>query len=118
MHTLPCSVSSSLTHHVLHFSHKHLLTAADESLHLYDTAAGTLVKTLFAKTYGVSRVACTHAPLAVLTASGANRSDHDVRYHSLYDNTYLRFFKVCIRHPPCPPICVPLTTPPRTSLAA
>ena len=54
-----------------------------------------LLKTVFGKTYGVGKVACTHAPLAVLTASGANRADHDIRYHSLYDNTYLRFFKVC-----------------------
>jgi COMPASS component SWD2 len=71
-----------------------VVAAGDDSLRLYDTAAGTLLKTVLGKTYGVGRVACTHAPLAVLTASGSNRTDHDVRYHSLYDNTYLRFFKV------------------------
>ncbi len=74
--------------------HAHVaLVADDDSLRLYDVANGVLLKTLFAKTYGVSKVAFTHAPLAVLTASGAARSDHDVRYHSLHDNTYLRFFK-------------------------
>ena len=55
------------------------------------------MKTLFAKTYGASRVCFTHAPSCVLAASGVRRAgaapEHDVRYHSFHDNTYLRFFK-------------------------
>lgn len=74
--------------------------ADDDTLRLYDVASGTLLKTLGCKTYGVSAVAFTHSPLCVLTASGAHRSDHDVRYHSLHDNTYLRFFKARARAVP------------------
>ena len=61
-------------------------------------ANGALLKTLFAKTYGASKVCFTHAPTCILAASGSRRngaSEHDVRYHSFHDNTYLRFFKVC-----------------------
>ena len=68
--------------------------AADDSLRLYDVANGALLKTLFAKTYGASKVCFTHAPMCILAASGARASEHDVRYHSFHDNTYLRFFKV------------------------
>ena len=71
--------------------------ADDDSLRLYDVASGALLKTLFAKTYGASKVCFTHAPTCILAASGVRRngaSEHDVRYHSFHDNTYLRFFKV------------------------
>ncbi len=79
--------------------------AADDSLRLYDVARGVLLKTLFAKTYGAARVAFTHAPSCVLSAAGSRRAgngaaalpgagEHDVRYHSFHDNTYLRFFRV------------------------
>jgi hypothetical protein len=69
--------------------------ADDDSLRLYNLTTGTLAKTLFAKTFGASRVAFTHAPACILAASGARRGggEHDVRYHSFHDNTYLRFFK-------------------------
>ena len=85
--------------------------ADDDTLRLYDVANGTLLKTLGCKTYGVSAVAFTHSPLCVLTASGAHRSDHDVRYHSLHDNTYLRFFKARGGAAPAA-LCTPLTRSP------
>ena len=34
-----------------------------------------------------------HAVVAVLLQGGAAIDDHAVRYHSLHDNTYLRYFK-------------------------
>ena len=65
-------------------------------------ANGALLKTLFAKTYGASKVCFTHAPSCILAASGSRRNgaaEHDVRYHSFHDNTYLRFFKVRLYAP-------------------
>ena len=94
-------VARQTVHEALRAATRLLLPAPaadDDSLRLYDVAKGTLAKTLFAKTYGCSHVCFTHAPTCVLAASGVRRSgaapDHDVRYHSFHDNTYLRFFKV------------------------
>jgi COMPASS component SWD2 len=85
--------------------------ADDDSLRLYNLSTGTLAKTLFAKTFGASRVAFTHAPSCVLAASGARRGggEHDVRYHSFHDNTYLRFFKAraCAHAPAALRRCLP-----------
>jgi hypothetical protein len=81
-----------------------LRAADDDSLRLYDVANGALLKTLFAKTYGASKVCFTHTPTCILAASGVRRaggtSEHDVRYHSFHDNTYLRFFKVRVASAP------------------
>ena len=65
----------------------------DEALRLYDSStSGTLFKTLYAKKYGVSRVRFTHAPGTVVCTS-RNDWDHSLRYWSLHDNRYLRYFK-------------------------
>ena len=62
----------------LHRTEELLVTASeDDSVRLYDTAGGALLKTVHAKTYGVSRIACTHAPLCVLTAASARRGGHE-----------------------------------------
>jgi len=67
-------------------------------LHLYRTNTGTLLKTLYSKKYGCSCVTFTHASQAVVYASKVKaaskdpRKDHALRYHSLHDNTYLRYF--------------------------
>ena len=70
----------------------------DDALHLYRTNTGTLLKTLYSKKYGCSCVTFTHASQAVVYASKVKaaskdpRKDHALRYHSLHDNTYLRYF--------------------------
>ena len=70
----------------------------DDALHLYRTNTGQLLKTLYSKKYGCSCVTFTHASQAVVyaskvkTASAQPQKDHALRYHSLHDNTYLRYF--------------------------
>ena len=70
----------------------------DDALHLYRTNTGTLLKTLYSKKYGCSCVTFTHASQAVVYASKVKaaskdpKRDHALRYHSLHDNTYLRYF--------------------------
>jgi len=70
----------------------------DDSLNLYRTNTGTLIKTLYSKKYGCSCVTFTHASQAVVYASKVKapskdvKKDHALRYHSLHDNTYLRYF--------------------------
>eukprot|EP00192_Tetraselmis_astigmatica_P014008 CAMPEP_0117677744 /NCGR_PEP_ID=MMETSP0804-20121206/16907_1 /TAXON_ID=1074897 /ORGANISM="Tetraselmis astigmatica, Strain CCMP880" /LENGTH=312 /DNA_ID=CAMNT_0005487045 /DNA_START=316 /DNA_END=1255 /DNA_ORIENTATION=+ len=69
-----------------------LVTAGeDDSIHLYDTQSGVLQKTLFSKKYGVHSIAFTHHPNSVIYASNKG-NDHSIRYLSLFDNRYLRYF--------------------------
>lgn len=69
------------------------MTAADdESVGLWDSEAGELKKLVPTKKYGAACVTCTHHADAVITAS-RNDWDHTVRYLSLHDNRYLRYFK-------------------------
>ena len=68
-------------------------SSEDEALRLYDAEdSGALLKTLFAKKYGVSLVRFAHAPGTVVCAS-RNNWDNCLRYWSLHDNRYLRYFK-------------------------
>jgi hypothetical protein len=82
-----------------------VVASDDDSLRLYDLQSGTLLKTLLARAAGARLVTFTHAPSCVLTAAGGRRgsgTEHEVRYHSFHDNTYLRFFKArsaCTRAP-------------------
>ena len=76
-----------------HRSEDALVTAADDdSVALWSTESGELNKTVPAKKYGASCVTCTHHRDAVLTAS-RNGWDETVRYLSLFDNRYLRYFR-------------------------
>eukprot|EP00241_Pyramimonas_parkeae_P012194 CAMPEP_0114224450 /NCGR_PEP_ID=MMETSP0058-20121206/114_1 /TAXON_ID=36894 /ORGANISM="Pyramimonas parkeae, CCMP726" /LENGTH=273 /DNA_ID=CAMNT_0001334927 /DNA_START=6 /DNA_END=824 /DNA_ORIENTATION=- len=71
-----------------------LVTAGDDdSIHLYNTATGTLQKTLLSKKYGVGCIAFTHHANAIICGSKNNSWDETLRYHSLHDNRYLRYFK-------------------------
>ena len=101
------------------------LAADDDSLRLYDVQGGALLKTLHAKTYGVSRVAFTHAPSCRLTASSWRRpgTEHLVCYHSLHDNAYLRFFQARRRSRARPgatahPLRLPRLAPSRSLFSA
>ena len=74
-------------------------TGDDDAIHLYNTNTGVKTKTLYSKKYGCSNVCFTHSAAAVIYSSrskgagGKAIGDHAVRYHSLHDNTYLRYFK-------------------------
>ncbi|CAM6097506.1 unnamed protein product [Calypogeia fissa] len=70
-----------------------LVTASDdESIRLYDTANALLVKTIHSKKYGVDQICFAHHPSSVVYSS-KNGWDESLRYLSLYDNRYLRYFK-------------------------
>ncbi|CAM6017674.1 unnamed protein product [Sphagnum balticum] len=70
-----------------------LVTASDdESIRLYDTANATLLKTIHSKKYGVDQICFTHHTSSVVYSS-KNGWDESLRYLSLYDNRYLRYFK-------------------------
>ncbi|KAK9787371.1 hypothetical protein WJX73_005201 [Symbiochloris irregularis] len=64
----------------------------DDSLHLYNTQTGTQHKLLHSKKYGLGQIRFTHAPDAVLHAS-TRGSEHYVRYLSMHENNYLRYFR-------------------------
>jgi COMPASS component SWD2 len=71
-----------------------LVTAGnDESIHLYNVNTAKMVKTVFVKRYGVNIVRFTHHANTVLTASNNSNGNDDIRYLSLHDNRYLRYFK-------------------------
>lgn len=81
-----------------------LLSAAeDDRLCVYSCQSGTLQRVVQSPRYGVSIARFTHDPLTVIGASRgtpasgdpsvADLGTHAIRYHSLHDNSYLRFFR-------------------------
>lgn len=65
----------------------------DESLHLYNVASAQTKKSVFCKKSGADLVRFTHHTNAVLVASKNKGWDDSIRYLSLHDNKYLRYFK-------------------------
>lgn len=63
----------------------------DESIILYHAVDGLHKKTIYSKKYGVGLVRFTHRANNVIYASGKGE-DHALRYLSLHDNAYLRYF--------------------------
>eukprot|EP01095_Lingulamoeba_sp_RSL-Kostka_P016863 TRINITY_DN845_c0_g1_i3.p1 TRINITY_DN845_c0_g1~~TRINITY_DN845_c0_g1_i3.p1 ORF type:complete len:247 (-),score=59.41 TRINITY_DN845_c0_g1_i3:58-798(-) len=69
-----------------------LITSSDdESIHLYNCANGTMEKKSYCKKYGVDLISFTHHSSSVICASN-NNWDQTLRYLSLHDNQYLRYF--------------------------
>ncbi|GAA5876251.1 hypothetical protein JCM3774_002337 [Rhodotorula dairenensis] len=69
-----------------------LITAGeDESMQLFDIRTGKHQKQLYSKKYGVHLARFTHKSTAVIYAS--TKENDDIRYLSLHDNSYLRYFK-------------------------
>jgi len=69
-----------------------LVTAGeDDSIHVYNTNTGLSQKTLYSKKHGIHCVTFTHHPNSIVYASNKGH-DHSLRYLSLYDNRYLRYF--------------------------
>ena len=64
----------------------------DESVRLYSCAKGEKRKTSYSKKYGVGLVRFTHHAPAVICAS-KNKWDETLRYLSLHDNQYIRYFR-------------------------
>ncbi|PLW48667.1 hypothetical protein PCANC_04894 [Puccinia coronata f. sp. avenae] len=71
---------------------EHLITTAeDETLQLFGARNGKHLKQAFSKKYGCSLARFTHKSSAVIHAS--TKEDDTIRYLSLHDNTYIRYFK-------------------------
>ncbi|KAF0700430.1 Aste57867_9055 [Aphanomyces stellatus] len=54
--------------------------------------SGTLSKTILSKRYGCDIVRFSHHADCLLWSSQNDANDHAIRYHSLYDNKFLRYF--------------------------
>lgn len=62
----------------------------DDSIVIYDCQNGTPKKTLNSKKYGVDLICYTHAVNTAL--HGSTKVDDTIRYLSLHDNKYIRYF--------------------------
>ncbi|GAA5902270.1 WD-repeat containing protein SWD2 [Sporobolomyces salmoneus] len=69
-----------------------LMTSADdESMQLFDAKSGKHHKQFLSKKYGCHLARFTHKSSAIIYAS--TKGNDDIRYLSLHDNSYLRYFK-------------------------
>ena len=62
----------------------------DDSMVVYDCQEGVAKRTLNSKKYGCDLIQFTHAANAVIHSS--NKVDDQIRYLSLHDNKYLRYY--------------------------
>jgi len=69
-----------------------ITSSSDDSIRLYSSIDGQLQKVYHVRKYGAACIKFTHHSKAVL-AAGFRGQDCSVRYHSLYDNSYLRQFR-------------------------
>lgn len=65
-------------------------SSLDDSIVLYCCLEGRPRRTLYSKKYGCDLLQYTHAPNAIIYSS--NKIDDQIRYLSLYDNKFLRYF--------------------------
>jgi len=74
-----------------HSSGKYLtMSTKESSIHLIDALTGMEKKKIYTKSHGVGLVKYTHHEYSVLAT--CERKSNDIRYLSLYDNRYLRFY--------------------------
>ena len=74
-----------------HADGRMFMAATKCSIQVIDSLTGEEKKKIFTKTHGIGSVVFTHHEQCVLASSV--KSNNDIRYLSLYDNRYLRFFK-------------------------
>eukprot|EP00794_Sanderia_malayensis_P006835 gene6835-7603_t len=68
-----------------------LITSSnDDSVVIYDCLDGKPKRTLNSKKYGVANIKYTHTTTTVIHTS--TKVDHTIRYLSLHDNKYVRYF--------------------------
>uniref|UniRef100_A0A8C4QAR1 WD repeat domain 82 n=1 Tax=Eptatretus burgeri TaxID=7764 RepID=A0A8C4QAR1_EPTBU len=65
-------------------------SSEDDSIVLFDCQEGKPKRTLYSKKYGVDLIRYTHAANTVVYSS--NKIDDTIRYLSLHDNKYIRYF--------------------------
>ncbi|XP_064857787.1 WD repeat-containing protein 82-like isoform X2 [Oncorhynchus nerka] len=63
----------------------------DDSIVLYDCQEGKPIRTLYSKKYGVDLIRYTHGDANTVVYS-SNKLDDTIRYLSLTDNKYIRYF--------------------------
>ncbi|GAA5837696.1 hypothetical protein JCM11251_002298 [Rhodosporidiobolus azoricus] len=68
-----------------------ITSGEDETMQLFDVRSGKHVKQLYSKKYGVHLARFTHKNTTIVHAS--TKGNDDIRYLSLHDNNYLRYFK-------------------------
>ncbi|KAH0381346.1 histone H3 methyltransferase complex and RNA cleavage factor II complex, subunit SWD2, partial [Aureobasidium melanogenum] len=68
-----------------------LLARTDDTLHIYNTKAGAHAKELKSQKHGCALARFTHHSQSVIYAS--TKLNHDIRYLSAHDNSYIRYFK-------------------------
>lgn len=66
-------------------------TLTNESINLYDASKGAFVKPIYSKKYGCHLAKFTHQQKNCVYAS--TKEDNTIRYLSLNDNSYIRYFK-------------------------
>lgn len=71
----------------------HLITSADDdTMVLYDCSKGVEKKVANSKKYGCDLVHFTHAKNSIIYASNKEGKDQSIRYLSLHDNKFIRYF--------------------------
>ncbi|KAI8911943.1 WD40-repeat-containing domain protein [Powellomyces hirtus] len=84
--------SAPITSLDFHASGEVCVTASkDDSLRLYDAINGTAKHFVWSKKYGCAHARFTHSRSSIIYAS--TKEDDTIRYHSLHDNKYLRYFR-------------------------
>ncbi|KAF1989903.1 WD repeat-containing protein 82 [Aulographum hederae CBS 113979] len=68
-----------------------ILARSDDTLQIYNCKEGKWAKELKSQKYGVHLARYTHHAQSIVYAS--TKIDHNLRYLSAHDNTYLRYFK-------------------------
>eukprot|EP00891_Asterochloris_glomerata_P004223 jgi/Astpho2/4223/Aster-05184 len=69
-----------------------LVTAGDDdALRVYSTQSGVELNQIWSKRHGICHITYTHDPQGVVYAS--NKGEHIIRYLSMWDNKYQRYFK-------------------------
>lgn len=68
-----------------------ITSSADDSIIVYDCNTGTRSRTVNSKKYGVDLIHFSHANKDAIHAS--TKLDNTIRYLSLHDNKYLRYFQ-------------------------
>lgn len=74
-----------------HESGEHLVMGTSTSVHLIDARTAEERKKVYVKTHGLGKIKFTHHELCLLLSS--EKKTNDIRYLSLYDNKYLRYFR-------------------------
>jgi COMPASS component SWD2 len=68
-------------------------TSMDESIQLYDSTKGKHLKPVYSKKYGCHLAKFTHHQKNCVYASTKTGEDNTIRYLSLNDNSYIRYFR-------------------------